>query len=195
MEINKTSESAIRIKKIAKNLFWKSGISKVTVEEICKQGGFSKMTFYRHFKNKHELARQIIATQNKESMHRYKEIMHSEKTFRLKIEGLMRFKYDIFKEIGEEFMKDVYNYKDGGLGKMFDTFREEIISKFKQDFSDAKKQGWIRKDINSDFIVFIISDLTNKILDPRLNSMYPDAQTLIEELTNFFYYGILTRDS
>lgn len=193
MEARPLSKSRDQILDISRRLFWKYGIRRITVEEICKEGGLSKMTFYQHFKNKHEIARQLIETHNEQSMIRYHEIMDSEKTFRKKVEELMRFKYEIFQELSNEFMEDVYNYKDGGLGKLFDTFRVDIIKEFKQDFYEAQEKGWIRNDINIDFIVYIIGDLTNKILDQKLNSMYPNVQEIIEELTNFFYYGILSK--
>jgi len=32
----------------SKKLFWKYGIKRVTIEEICREAGVSKMTFYKH---------------------------------------------------------------------------------------------------------------------------------------------------
>ena len=43
-----------------KDLFWKYGMKRVTVEEICKEANVSKMTFYKYFGNKYELALAII---------------------------------------------------------------------------------------------------------------------------------------
>ena len=40
-------------------LFVKHGMRRVTVEEICRQAGVSKPTFYRYFENKAALARRI----------------------------------------------------------------------------------------------------------------------------------------
>jgi AcrR family transcriptional regulator len=40
----------------AKELFWKYGIKKVSIEEICAEAPVSKMTFYKFFKNKNDLA-------------------------------------------------------------------------------------------------------------------------------------------
>ena len=44
----------------SKELFWKFGIKRVTVEEICSQAHVSKMTFYKFFPNKIELAKIIL---------------------------------------------------------------------------------------------------------------------------------------
>ncbi len=44
-------------------LFWKFGFRRVTIEEICKEAGISKMTFYKYFSNKMDLAITIRTAQ------------------------------------------------------------------------------------------------------------------------------------
>ncbi|MBL0024612.1 MAG: helix-turn-helix transcriptional regulator [Saprospiraceae bacterium] len=51
----KRSKSYLKIITTAKKLFWKHGSSRVTIEELCREAGVSKMTFYRHFNNKNEI--------------------------------------------------------------------------------------------------------------------------------------------
>lgn len=49
------------IAKCATNLFIEYGIKKVTVEEICKQAGISKGTYYKYFfSNKLDLVIHIV---------------------------------------------------------------------------------------------------------------------------------------
>jgi len=38
-----------------KELFWKFGFKRVTIEELCKEAGISKMTYYKYFTNKMDL--------------------------------------------------------------------------------------------------------------------------------------------
>ena len=52
--------SANILVKQARELFWKHGIKRITVEEICSEAGISKMTFYRNFKNKVEIAERVV---------------------------------------------------------------------------------------------------------------------------------------
>ena len=44
----------------AEELFFKHSVKRVSVEEICNKANVSKMTFYRYFSNKQELAEHII---------------------------------------------------------------------------------------------------------------------------------------
>ena len=59
----------------ARDLFMRYGIKRVTVEEICKTAGVSKMTFYKHFKNKLDLALFILNKEFEKGISRYKRIM------------------------------------------------------------------------------------------------------------------------
>jgi AcrR family transcriptional regulator len=54
------SKKEVAILKAGREFFWKYGFRKVTVDEICKAAGVSKMTFYRYFKDKATLAKTIF---------------------------------------------------------------------------------------------------------------------------------------
>ncbi len=56
--VKKNTET--KLTEAGRSLFWKFGFTKVTVEEICQSAGVSKMTFYRYFENKTELAKRIL---------------------------------------------------------------------------------------------------------------------------------------
>ena len=53
-EVNSPKVSQIML--AAKDLFWKFGIRKVSIEEICSKANVSKVTFYKYFENKIDLA-------------------------------------------------------------------------------------------------------------------------------------------
>ena len=44
----------------ARELFWKHGFRRVTIQEVCDKAGVSKMTFYKFFPNKIELAKTVF---------------------------------------------------------------------------------------------------------------------------------------
>ena len=83
LKMNQGSPKFSAIVNKARELFWKHGITRVTVEEICKEANVSKMTFYRFFSNKTELGRTIIDNIMDESVEKYRSLMNEE-TFPLK---------------------------------------------------------------------------------------------------------------
>jgi AcrR family transcriptional regulator len=54
-----------------KTLFWKHGVRRVTIEEICREADVSKMTFYRFFPNKIELAKTLLKKMADDAMADY----------------------------------------------------------------------------------------------------------------------------
>jgi AcrR family transcriptional regulator len=48
----KKQKKRIQITETAIRLFSQFGTKRVTIEEICRTAGVSKVTFYKHFKNK-----------------------------------------------------------------------------------------------------------------------------------------------
>ena len=52
----KHTKSSDALFEAAHELFYRYGIKKATVEDICSRANVSKMTFYRNFKDKNEMA-------------------------------------------------------------------------------------------------------------------------------------------
>ncbi len=65
----------------AKDLFWKHGIKRISVKEICVHAGVSKMTFYRFFDNKLDVVKTILDLIIEESTTEYNEIMAMDISF------------------------------------------------------------------------------------------------------------------
>jgi AcrR family transcriptional regulator len=58
------------------------------VEEICKKANVSKMTFYRHFNHKNELAEIVLKKILEEGFQNYSTIMDQEISFPEKIKNI-----------------------------------------------------------------------------------------------------------
>jgi AcrR family transcriptional regulator len=175
----------------AKDLFWKHGIKRVTVEEICMIANVSKMTFYKYFPNKEELAKQIIKNIFDESMEKYNEMMLSDLPFSEKMKLQVKMKLEGTKDISEEYVKDVYEDTDSELHKYWEKRANEAIETVINYFKDAQAKGWLRKDIKIDFILYMINKFFDFANDDYLISKYDTMQDLIVEINKFFLYGIL----
>lgn len=69
----------------AKKLFYKFGVRRVTIEDICEEANASKMTFYKYFPNKIELVKAVVDNYFSNAMEKYREMMQSEITAEEKI--------------------------------------------------------------------------------------------------------------
>lgn len=192
MKKPKENKSCNAIMASAKSLFWKHGIRRITVEEICREAGVSKMTYYRLFKNKGEVAEKVLVDIMEEGMQDYRNIMDKQITFSEKMEQIILLKHDSSANISEEFIKDIYQNEEMGLVQKIEELTKSYLVEVMEDYKLAQKQGWIRQDLKLEFIMYIQDQLTNMVLDKNLLSMYNNVQEVIMEITNFFFYGILS---
>jgi len=190
-----STKSQVAIIAAAKSLFWKYGISKVTVEEICERAGVSKMTFYRKFQNKYEVAEKVLAQLAQKGLEDYNEIMKAAVPFNRKIQLLVKMKHDSAENLSEDFIRDVYGAQDPKLKNILEEAQIRSSEAFYKDLIQAQKKGELRKDLKIDFVIYMINSLKEKMLDKNLTSMYSSTQQLADELTNFVFYGIMPKDN
>jgi len=189
------NEKFNQIIRTGRSLFWKHGIKRVTIEEICLEAKVSKATFYKHFNNKIELVKRIIDWITKESMGKYHEIMSQDIPFEEKIVQSVRLKMEQTNEMSDEFYNDYLLHADPELSAYLGEKITEGISMIIKDYTDAQKRGDIRGDIKPEFIMYFLNHMVTMAEDPNLLAQYQNPQDLIMELTNFFFYGVLPRNS
>lgn len=191
MKKNIHNKSYQAILATAKTLFWKYGVKRVSVEEISKEASVSKMTFYRHFKNKNELALQIMLNIFDKGLTDYRNVMSQNIPFVEKIEQILLLKFENTQDVSEEFIKDIYVNGDIATQKMIVQYSETMLLEFKNDLANAQKKGWIRKDMKIDFIMKMRDQITGLLNDDSFLAMYKTPQEAIMEVTRFFFYGMM----
>ncbi len=176
----------------AKNLFWKYGIKRVSIEEICKESNVSKMTFYKFFPNKIELAKTIMDDLIDSSLERLNEIIHSNKSFSEKLKALFLMKLEGINNISMELIKDIHINQETGLKEHMDKLQAKAISLIVEFYKDSQKKGYIRKEIKIDFILAYSAQIIKLMEDENLLSQYEQPQDLVIESMNLLFYGIVT---
>ena len=179
---------------VAKELFWKYGFKRVTIEEVCREANVSKMTFYKHFKNKMELIKYLLNHIYDKAIKQYREIMDSDIPFYEKVKKTLDLKMEQSKNISNEFMNDYLRHADPEMVKFLNQKMDENLQMIVNDYIQAQKKGDIRKDIKPEFILYILNHLQEIVKDEQLEKIYDNPQDIIMEFTNFFFYGILPRN-
>ncbi len=177
--------------KTGKELFWKYGIKRVTVEEICQEAGVSKMTFYKFFPNKIEFAKIILKVEIGESLKKFDQVVHGDLSFTEKVKQMFILKLEGTKDISIEFISDIYKNPDMGLLKVIEKQKQKSLGLFVDFLTDSQKKGLIRKDIKIDFILYYTNQMLQMFVDKQLVSKYDYPQDLIMEAMNFLFYGLL----
>jgi AcrR family transcriptional regulator len=175
----------------SKKLFWKFGLKRVTVEELCHEAGVSKMTFYKYFSNKNELVLEILRRMFDENMEKFKDFMDADIPFEEKMKIQIQFKLEGTNDISEEFIKDVYGDSESEIQRYWHSRADEMIGEVVEYYRSAQEKGWLRRDLKIEFIIYIINKFFDFVKDDQLIAQYKTMQDLIMEINKFFLYGIL----
>ncbi len=178
------------IRKVAGELFWKHGFKRVSVEEICRKANVSKMTFYKYFPNKTELAKKIYSDIVENAENRFREIMDSDASPAEKIKEVIRMKFEGTMNISPEFMADFYTGSDSELISFVRERTQEILSVLRTDYIRAQEEGIFRKDFNVDLLIKMQAKMTELMDDESLTVLYGSRQELIMEFAKLLVYGI-----
>ncbi|MBI9071080.1 MAG: TetR/AcrR family transcriptional regulator [Melioribacteraceae bacterium] len=174
------------------NLFMRHGIKRISVEEICQEAGISKMTFYKYFKNKIELAKFVLNKIFNDQMKVYRNIMKEKTSFEKKIEKVILMKHESTEFISKEFFNDLTKNPIEEIAGLMKQFHEDSIKEIMNDLKKAQKKGELRKNIKPDFIFYFLNGIQLMAEDENLSKLYSTPNELIMELTNVFFYGILS---
>jgi len=190
---NQKSQKLQQIMDTAHDLFFRFGFKRVSVEEICSTANVSKMTFYKHFKNKNELIKEFINELYDQVFKEYYEIMDQDIPYAKKTEQVIHWKLAYQEKLSHEFIKEYLDSSDLEIKAIFLQKQQEVLNKIVNDYKEAQKNGDIRSDIKPEFILFIILKLSEIYKDENLTQMYDTPKDLTKEMLNFFFYGILER--
>src|SRR5690242_15138189 len=100
-----------RIEEHARERFFQSGFSKVTMEELSQELGISKKTMYQRFRGKDELLDAIMERQIAEVGGRVREILAAPEDFITKLANLWTTIGRLVCRISKQFQEDMRRYR------------------------------------------------------------------------------------
>ncbi len=173
-----------RILEKATELFLKSGIRSVTMDDISESLGISKRTLYEHYCNKEELLKECIEHNHNTYLSHLQqqfatvenplEIIHVHIIYTLKALG----------EIHPNFIKDIKKFHPNIWNKLFVPKRDKNIEFTKEVIKKCIVQGYFRDDINPEIMAFIAHNQFQHIDDSPLEQ-FPKKDVFRHIVMNF----------
>ncbi len=192
MTARKKNKKYNSILKTAKTLFWKHGIRRVTIEEICKEASVSKMTFYKHFPNKIELAETILDNLIQTSIEKFKGIIESELSFSKKLKKIFLLKMEGMDNFSMEFINDIYTNPETGLKGYMEEQQQKSMQLVVDFYKKGQQKGSIRPDVKIDFLLAFSNQIIEMMKNEQLMAQYAQPQDFVIEAMNVMFYGITT---
>jgi len=185
--IGKKQESILRT---AKELFWKHGFKRVSIEEICEKAKVSKMTFYRFYPNKLELAKAVFDEVIDKAIADFHSLIKEDISASEKMKRMLLMKFEGTNDISKEFLMDFYNNADMEVSSYIKKRTGEIWIGITEDFRKGQQEGWLRKDFKPEMLLIFSQKIMELINDENVLKFYDKPQDLVMEIANFFTYGI-----
>ncbi|MCT4586268.1 MAG: TetR/AcrR family transcriptional regulator [Carboxylicivirga sp.] len=179
--------------KKGKELFWKYGMKRVSIEEICNESSVSKMTFYKFFPNKVELAKSIIREMMEELLDEFSLCMLSDVSVEEKIKKAIFMEVKISKDVSIEFVNDIYGNNETEIINLLQHYKDQGKTMIYSILVQAQEEGIIRKDVKIDFIMYQFDKLFENLNNDNLLSQYSSFQEFSLENINFMLYGLMPK--
>jgi AcrR family transcriptional regulator len=173
-------------------LMWKYGIRRITVGEICREAGVSKMTFYKYFENKIAVAKAALQRSADELWGKVEELMARPISFKEKAELFIRLKIEQTDAWSQEITRELFEESVPGMAEFVTGLRQGILDKTIAMFRHFQETGDIRRDIKPEFLLNMLNRLTDTLKDRDLAALYPSFHALVKEIMEFLFYGMLS---
>jgi len=181
---NRLSKKREQIVPTAESLFSRFGAKRVTVEEVCREAGVSKMTFYKYFPNKVELVRSIRDEWVEEGFKKFDEIKSMDLPFPEKINLMTRWKVEFTSRVNAEFIRELVSTDD---------VIAQVKRRYLNNITDAQKKGEIRSDIDPEFLWLVVEKLGELVKEESWKSVFSELSQYQRQLRTLLWYGLLTR--
>lgn len=185
-----------RILDEARELFFKFGYSRITMDELASSIGISKKTLYKHFRSKEDLIKGAITGLMQEAMANMAGIIHNpEIEYLEKLKQLILFIGNLAAKIGTEPLQDLQR-EVPHIWSEFEAAREKfILANFRDFIREGVQKGIIRNDVNQEIILLIFVNIVRTIINPKILSEMPfTLKEAFNAIIKVIYNGILTVD-
>jgi len=173
----------------AKDLFCRHGLRRITIEEICRQAKISKMTFYKYFKDKGDIARSVLELLFNESFQQFHGIVAEGIPFPQKIEKMLMMITAQIHTAGSAFLEDLMQ-ESSPLHNYFLEMQKKTREMSIEFFKVAQESGQISSDIKMPFLLFMLDRLSDLLNHPELVGIMPDMEERTSELAVQLFHGL-----
>jgi AcrR family transcriptional regulator len=174
-----------KIKETGKKLFFKYGIKRVSVNEICEESNISKVTFYKYYKNKMHLALELRDELMKKGFSIFDKINTLDISFTEKINKMTEWQADFYSQMNNEFIKEIVNLKE---------LEEEYKKRFIKNLKSGQDKGEIRPELNLELVYLISKKLQELSKEGIWKEVFSDYSEYIKQIRTILFFGMLSRN-
>ena len=164
-----------RILDKVRDLFFKRGFSRVTMDELASELGISKKTLYNHFSGKAEMLELVVQDLKLEVTNGVDRIMLQEELdFKEKLVSILSFTGKVLGNLEPEFLIDLKKSNPEVSKELEDYKREAAFNRFSFLLDEGIKKGYVKPDVNKSMAVLVYASLIEMAMNPEYISQLPE---------------------
>ena len=184
----------IEIIEAAKELFFKHGFKRISIEDICNRAGVSRRTFYVYYENKTDLLIKLLEKIHEIQLKEFSAIKNSDLSFSEKLIQMTNYNIAQFEQVTPEFLADIHDTSFVEFRAHFEEKEKRWKEKTRIFFAEAQKRGDIRADLDIDFMHLFMDYAIATLKNDEMKKRYPDPVLLLRKIANILFYGILGKN-
>jgi len=178
------------ILRTAENLFMQFGYNRVSVEEICREAGVSKVTFYKYFKNKFEVLNYYMTVRLELGMDVFNKIRSADASLHEKMMAMIAMKESAVSHFTPVFYKSLLSGDEKVQGFM-QKWIDQSMHAMRTFLEDGQKSGEIYSEYSVDFLLHVWTSMAEVARSESMLTMYnDDLVKLSKDFLNFLFFGI-----
>jgi AcrR family transcriptional regulator len=188
LEFQSLPKKQLQLIETAQDLFCKHGVHRVTVEEICRTANISKITFYKYFSDKWDIAKAVLDYLINDGLKMYYQFTEEPIPFDQKVEQILMLSNSQVHALGSAYLDDLTK-PDSPLYEYFTEQQKKMRELSVEFLQQAQKKGLINTEIKIPVALFMLDRLSELLNEPGFIQIIPDIEERAAEIAKFFFHG------
>lgn len=176
----------------ANELFFENGFQATSIKDICQAADISRVTFYHYFKNKLDIIFAIRMDNIETYITDCAAILNSDQPFLDRVERYISFRVGHHKHMQKKLAADIIKLSPDSEA-LFQRKIEYINQMFVEFILNGQRNGDVNSTLTSEKILFLFNIVVQTAQNEDMLRFYPSVSQMVQDLLDFFFFGIIGR--
>lgn len=186
----------LRILERSRELFFKYGYSRLSLDELAEDLGISKATIYRYFPDKESLLRAVMVETREWVLSQLQAIVRDDRlAVKARLTAYLEFISRFMSGLSRDFIRDL-RQKLPDLWKEMDSFRrQQVFPLVSEVILEGVKKGEIKSDLDGRLFLEMFWYLVQEFMNPDwiISHDYSPSE-LLQSIIDIVFYGIFVEE-
>lgn len=186
----------LRILERSRELFFKHGYSRLSMDQLAEDLGISKATLYRYFPDKESLLRAVMVETREWVLSQLRAMVRDDRLpVKARLTAYLEFVSRFLSGLSRDFVRDL-RQKLPDLWQEMDTFRrQQVFPLVSEVILEGVKKGEIKSNLDGRLFLEMFWYLVQEFMNPDwiISHDYSPSE-LLESIIDIVFYGIFVEE-